>query len=248
MNSFNKYLEKVFLIKDQNIIEHFIFHDSPRDGDMGPRGLPGYRGYIGLRGQRGMKGEKGESGEVNIPFQIVHKHIIYPIPLNKGPIALNQSYKEFYFGGGLTQALEEDKFMNSTQVTKDPKIIRRSRIYAIYSDNSIGEGTSRTLEVEIGPCGPRKFPSNCRTYKYQLPLMGSIDYQNESREGYSNWVDDLIINDKTAVRVRITETKEGDVNDRSSQVLGNLYYMEFQTCDFYTQVTTPSSNMISVNI
>ena len=55
-------------------------------------------------------------------------------------------------------------------------------------------------------------------------------------------------NDKTAVRVKITETKEGDVNDRSAEVLGNLYYMEFQTCDFYTQVTTPSSNMISVNI
>lgn len=248
MNSFNKYLEKVFLIKDQNIIEHFIFNDPPRNGDLGPRGLPGYRGYIGLRGQRGMKGEKGESGQVNIPFQIVHKHIIYPIPFNKGPIDLNQSYKEFYFGGGLTQALEEDKFMNSTQVTKDPKIIRRSRIYAIYSDNSIGDGTSRKLEVEIGPCGPRKFPSNCRTYKYQLPLMGSIDYQNESREGYSNWVDDLIINDKTAVRIKITNTKEGDVNDKSTEVLGNLYYMEFQTCDFYTKVTTPSSNMISVNI
>ena len=79
-------------------------------------------------------------------------------------------------------------------------------------------------------------------------ILGSIDYQNESREGYSNWVDDLIINDKTAVRVKITETKEGDVNDRSTEVLGNLYYMEFQTCDFYTQVITPSSNMISVNI
>lgn len=246
MNSFDKYLLNVFYIKEKNIIENFIFHNPPRDGDVGPRGLPGYRGYIGLRGARGLKGEKGESGEVNIPFQIVHKHIIYPIPLNKGPVSLDQSYKEFYFGGGMTQALEEDKLLKSSEILKDPKIIRRSRIYAIYSDNSLGSGTTRTLEVEIGPCGPVKFPNGCKTFKFQLPLMGSVDYQNESREGHSNWIDDIIVNEKTNIRVKITEPKQGDVNDKSSQVLGNLYYMEFQIADFYSKITTPSNNIISI--
>lgn len=240
------YCNKVYFIKKKKIIEEFIFNDPPRNGDLGPRGLPGYRGYIGMRGQKGLKGDKGESGEVNIPFQIVHKHIIYPIPLNKGPISLNQTAKEFYFGGGLSQALEEDRYMKFDVVKKDPKIIRRSRIYAIYSDNSIGAKTSRKLEVEIGPCGPRKFPRECRTFKYELPLMGSIDYQNESREGYSNWIDDIILNDKTAIRVKITEPKQGDITDKSSQVLGNLYYMEFQICDFYGQITTPNVDSITI--
>ena len=246
MNILDDLIKKVYIIKKkEKTLEHFLFNDPPRNGDLGPRGFPGYRGYPGIRGEKGLKGDKGEKGEATIPFQIVHRRILYPIPMNKGALKLSQSPQIFYFGSGLSQSLEEDKYLKYDVIKKDPKIIRRSRIYAIYSDNSSGR-TSRTLQVEVGPCGPRKFPSGCKTYLFNLPLMSSMDYNNESRDGFSDWIDDIIINDKTAVRVKITDPKEGDIYDKGGSVTGNLYYLEFQICDFYGSIDTPNLDIINI--
>ena len=245
MNIFDNYIKKVYLIKKNKLIENFIFTNPGRDGDLGPRGLTGYRGYPGVRGHPGIQGEKGEPGDIKIPFQIVHRHIIYPIPLNKNALTVSTKPDIFYVGGGISESLENDRYMKFSQVKKDPKIIRRTRIYAIYSDNTNGR-TSRNLRVEVGPCGPSLFNNNCKTYIYNLPLKGgNTEYKNTNKkvehsyESYSNWVDDLMINDfKTAVRINVTNSKEGDISGNNS-VSCKLFYMEFQVCDFY-QADTPN--------
>jgi hypothetical protein len=245
METYLDFIHKVYFINKNKLIENFLFNEPLRNGDLGPRGITGYRGYTGIRGPVGLKGEKGEPGTVNIPFQIVHKRIIYPLPLSKGAIRLSENPVELYFGGGLSDALEkDDSYMKYEIIKKDPKIIRRTRIYAIYSDNST-QKTSRTLEVEVGPCGYQKFPTNCTTFKYNLPLKGGvIDYLSESYEGFSNWVDTLVINNKTTIRAKISKPKEIDLN--KGTVFGNLYYMEFQVCDFYGKIDNPYINKIII--
>ena len=218
---------------------------------MGPRGFVGYRGYNGIRGATGNKGDKGENGDVNVPYQIILKKYCFHLPLNKSAIDLNKDYIEIYFGNGLSESLEkDDKFMNLNNVMKDPKNKRRYRMYAIYSDNS-NKKTSRSLEVEISPCGVNKFINNqnqCKFYKFNLPLKGTLDFETDTYDGFSDWIDDYHLDpnylNKTTVRVKISEPKDNDLN--KDEIKGKLYYLEFQVCDFYQTLDFPNLNKFRI--